>query len=228
MKNKIFFCFIILLTLFLSISTISASENMTCDNLTSVDGNEVLANETDLDNIEDVENKSSTDIVANDKVSYVDYNDEFAVTLNSNGSALANKNIKIILNNVTYNKTTDSNGQASINFKLKAGIYTVSYSFDGDENYTFSNGTSTLTVKSDLVTSLNVYDEDITYREGLKSMFQLKLVDIYGRAVSNQKVTIKVGGKTYSAKTNSKGIATFYLKLKKGTYAITSRMPSSA
>ena len=77
MKNKIFFCFIILLTLFLSISVISASENMTCDNLTSVDGNEVLANETDLDNIEDVENKSSTDIVANDKVSYVDYNDEF-------------------------------------------------------------------------------------------------------------------------------------------------------
>ena len=85
MKNKIFFCFIILLTLFLSISVISASENMTCDNLTSVDGNEVLANETDLDNIEDVENKSSTDIVANDKVSYVDYNDEFGSVISAGG-----------------------------------------------------------------------------------------------------------------------------------------------
>ena len=221
MKNKIFFCFIILLTLFLSVSAISASENMTCDNLASVDENEVLGNETDLDNIEDVKNKSSTDIVANDKVSHVDYEDEFTVTLNSNGTALANKTIMITLNNVTYNKTTDSNGQASINFKLKAGVYTVSYSFEGDENYTSSSGTSTLTVDSDLVTYLNVYDNDITYREGLKSMFQLKLVDIYGRSVANQKVTINVGGKTYSTKTNSKGIATFYLKLKKGIHAIT-------
>nr|WP_294999500.1 putative glycoside hydrolase [uncultured Methanobrevibacter sp.] len=220
MKNKIFFCFIILLTLFLTISSISASENVTCDNLTSVSENHVLANGTDLE-IDDVENISSTDIVAEDKVSYVDYDDDFTVTLISNGTALANKNIKIILNNVAYNRTTNSYGHASINFKLKVGVYTVSYSFDGDENYTSSNGTSTLTVKSNLVTYLNVYDKDITYREGLKSMFQLKLVDIYGRTVANQIVTIKVGGKTYNAKTNSKGIATFYLKLKKGTYAVT-------
>ena len=36
------------------------------------------------------------------------------------------------------------------------------------------------------------------------------------------KVTVKVKGKTYTAKTNSKGIATFKLKLtKKGTFKAT-------
>ena len=107
MKNKIFFCFIILLTLFLSVSAISASENMTCDNLVSVDENEFLGNETDVKDVDDVENRSSTDIVANDKVSHVNYEDEFTVTLNSNGTALANKTIMITLKNVIYNKTTD-------------------------------------------------------------------------------------------------------------------------
>ena len=43
------------------------------------------------------------------------------------------------------------------------------------------------------------------------------------KAYKNQKITIKVNGKTYSAKTNSKGQATFKLtKLtKKGTFVAT-------
>lgn len=221
MKNKIFFCFIILLTLFLSVSTISASENVTCENLTVVDETPLLESETDSEDISDDGNKSSTNISAEDKVSHVDYTDKFTVKLTSNGTPLVNKNIIIDLNGVIYNKATNSNGEATINFKLDVGIYYAYYSFEGDENYTASNGTSEITVDSDLVTTLKVYDKDITYREGLKSMFQLQLVDIHGKTVANQIVIIKIGKNTYTAKTNSKGIATVYLKLKKGTYTIT-------
>jgi hypothetical protein len=225
MRNKIIFCFIIFLTLFLSVSLISASDNITCDNLTYEDsacGDDdlVLQDEIEQDNGTGDLNKSSTEISADDKVSYVDYNDKFTVTLTSNGTALANRTVSITLNDVNYNKTTDSKGHASVSFKLKEGVYKVTYSFMGDDNYTSSNGTSTLTVKSKLVTSISVYDKEITYREGLKSMFQLKMVDIHGKAVPSQKITIRVAGMTYTAKTNSKGIATFYLKLKKGTYSI--------
>jgi hypothetical protein len=219
MKTRIIFCFIILLTLFLSISTISASENATCDNLTCADNDLLSQDEMELDN-NDVMNNSSTEISVEDKVSYVDYEDSITATLTSNGTNLANKPILITLNNVSYNKTTDSNGQVSINFKLKSGTYIVTFSFEGDENYTSSNGTVTLTIKSDLKTFLNVVDKNINYREGLKSMFQLKLVDVYGNALSGKRITIKVAGKQYSAKTNSKGVATFYLSLKKGTYNI--------
>ena len=215
MKNRIIFCFIILLTLFLSFSVISAGENITCDNLTS------SANQADEILTADDINISSTNISAGDKVSYVDYSDTFTVELTSNGTALADKNVVIVLNNVEYNKTTDSKGQASIPFKLKSGNYTVNYYFAGDENYASSNGTSTITVKTDLVTSFSIVDKNINYRQGIKSIFQLKLVDVYGNVLSSKSITIKVGGKTYTAKTNSKGIATFYLSLKKGTYTLT-------
>ena len=221
MKNRIIFSFIILLTLFLSISVISASENMTCDNLTSIDmeSEEVVSSDGVGDSVD--MNKSSTEISASDKVSYIDYEDTFTVKLTSNGSSLANKSVTITLNNEKYNRTTDMEGLASITFKLKTGTYNITYSFGGDDNYTSSNGTSTLTVKADLKTSLKLTDKNSNYCEGIKAVFQLKLVDVYGNALASKTVKIKVAGKTYSAKTNKKGVATFYVSLKKGTNTLT-------
>lgn len=233
MRNRIIFCFIILLTLFLSVSAISAGENVTCDNLTSqADGSNDLLTVDAVDNSGDLSasgvvddsnelkevdgNKSSTEISAPDKTSYVDYKDTITVKLTSNGTALANKQITITLNNVKYDKTTDSNGQVILDFKLKTGTYAVDYSFEGDDDYLSSNGTSTISVKSDLMTYLSLIDKTKTHCEGVKSVFQLKLVDVYGNPISGKTVKIKIGSKTYSAKTNSKGIATFYVSLKKG------------
>ena len=208
MKSRIIFCFIVLSTLFLAISAISASENITCDNstLTVADNCEILSED----------NRNATEFSAENKVSYADYNDNFAVKLTSNGKGLAGKHVIITLNNVSYNKTTDSNGQVSINFKLKFGSYKVKYSFEGDENYSPSNGTSKLTVSSHIPTSLSVVDTNKVYQEGLKTSFQLRLADINGNGISSKTVSINVGGKKYTAKTNADGIATFYLKLDKG------------
>jgi hypothetical protein len=49
------------------------------------------------------------------------------------------------------------------------------------------------------------------------------LKDNTGKAIKKAKVTLKVKGKTYKAKTNSKGKATFKIKklTKKGTYKAT-------
>lgn len=210
MKNKFIFGFIIVLTLFLSISAISANDNMT----------DVVSQDDLDDSIDDV-NKSESEIQAKDKVSYTDLSDTFEVTLKSNNTALANKSVQINLNHVSYNKTTDANGKARIDFKLKAGSYIVSFYFNGDDNYTSCNGTAKIVVKPDIVTYLDVVDKDINYREGLKSIFQLKLVDVNGKAVSGKHVLINVDGKTYEIKTDSKGYATTYLNLKKGVYTIT-------
>ncbi|WP_405294159.1 putative glycoside hydrolase [Methanobrevibacter sp.] len=220
--NRIILCFIILSTLFLSISAISASEDVAFDNLTAVveDNDDLVTLNENADELFSSDNRTSTEISSEDKISYVDYEDKFTVKLTSNGSILSNKSILIKFNNVEYDKTTDLNGQVDIDFKLKSGVYAIDYSFMGDEDYAPSNGTSTLTVENKLVTSFTVVDKDIVYREGLKSIFQIKLVDIYGNIVAKESVTIKVGGKTYSAKTNSKGIATFYLSLGQGTYNV--------
>ena len=258
MRNKAIFCFIILLTLFLSVSVISASENNTCDNLNSVDGDaievpsadadldelslsdgnlnevssadedsdKVLSSDANLNEVSSADNaviasddaKSSTVISAKDKTSYVDYKDKFTVQLTSGGKALANKPVTITLNNVKYNKVTDSNGQATINFKLKTGKYKVKYSFAGDDEFTASSGASKINVKSNLKTSIKLIDRSKkVHCEGVKSVFRIKLKDVHGKPVSGKKVKIKIKSKVYKAKTNKKGVAKFYVNLKKGS-----------
>lgn len=229
MNRKILLSFLIVLTLLLSISCISATDNLTDtvslddDSSDSIEleyeFNQVLKENSSEDNVDDV-NKSVTVINASDVKTYTDVQDTFTVDLSSNESSLANKSVEIILNGVTYNGITDDDGKFSIIFKLKTGNYTVQYFFYGDDNYTASNGTATIIINPDIVTYLKVADKDINYRQGLKSMFQLKLTDIYGNPLKSKYVKIKVNGKTYNVKTSASGVATIYLSLKKGTYTV--------
>lgn len=224
MKNKIILCFLIILTLFLTVSFVSANENATDVLVMEDNASSDILQEDSVDGSPDVGsevvNLSETEISASNVVSYTNLKDKFTVKLTSNGTNLASKKVSITLNGVNYNRTTNSKGEATVNFKLKAGTYNVQFSFSGDGNYTPSNGTATIKVKSDLVTYLKVVDKDINYREGLKTLFQLKLVDINNKPVKGKTVKVKFMGKTYKAKTNSKGVASFYLKLKKGNRLI--------
>ena len=57
---------------------------------------------------------------------------------------------------------------------------------------------------------------------GIQIKFKAKLVNTNGKAVKGKKITFKVSGKTYSAKTDKKGIASISFKnLKAGSYRIT-------
>ena len=50
------------------------------------------------------------------------------------------------------------------------------------------------------------------------------LKDSKGKAIKGKKITIKVNGKTFSAKTNSKGVATIKVKVsKKGKFTATAK-----
>ena len=132
MKNKIIFCFFIILTLFLAVSLVSASENVT--DIVLIDDDSVEVSDDILNESVDADfNKSESQISAVNKSSYQNLKDTFTVTLTSNNEILSNKTVSIFLNNVVYNRTTNNLGQASINFKLKTGNYTVSYLFEGDE-----------------------------------------------------------------------------------------------
>ena len=214
MKGKFIFL-VIILTLFLSLSSVYAAENLTeayCLN----DDCDVC----DSDNVTLEDDRLPTQINASDVVSYSDLEDNFTVSLSSNGSGLANRTVFFVLENSTYNRTTDSDGNAIFNFKLKNGTYSVSYHFLGDESYTASNGTAEILVKPDIVTYLYVGDEDLNFRQGIKTLFYLRLVDVNSMPISKQRVSISVNGKTYNVTTTAKGYAKLYLSLKKGNYVI--------
>ena len=115
------------------------------------------------------------------------------------------------VNKKTYTVKTDKKGYAKLKITLKAGRYTITTKYAG---YKVSNK---ITVKP-VLTASNIVGKNI---KTLK--FKAKLVDKKGKALKGKSIKFKFRGKTYSAKTSGKGVATVTLKgLKVGKYKIIS------
>lgn len=96
--------------------------------------------------------------------------------------------------------------------------YNVKISFAGDGNHNGTSAITKITVKkaAPRMTALNKAFKTTTKNK----IYLVALKDNRGVALKNTRVTLRVGGITYSAMTNAKGIAVFKLaKLTKaGTY----------
>ena len=146
----------------------------------------------------------------------------FKVTLkDSNGTAIANKPIKIGFNGRVYDRITDENGSAKLQINLAyKGTYTFAIGFLGDDEYkgAFEVAKITVKVQTPKLTTSNKSYKTSAKTKSLTATFKTS----HGNAVSGKKISFTVNGKTYSAKTNSKGIATVNVSLnKKGTYSFT-------
>ena len=140
----------------------------------------------------------------------------YKITLKDNsGNVLANKDVTI--NGKAF--TTDKNGV--INYKVsasKAGTQKLTVKFAGDDKYAASTKTATIKITKE-ATKLTA--KKATFKAKKKSKkYTVTLKDSKGKGIKGVKVTIKVGKKTYSAKTKANGKATFNLKKlsKKGKY----------
>ena len=103
----------------------------------------------------------------------------------------------------------------------KKGKYTYKAKFAGDGTYKAVTKSATLTINP-LATSLTL--KKYTYKKSSKSKKLKATLKSGTKVLKNKKVSFKVNGKTYSAKTNSKGIATVKIKLtKKGTFKYTAK-----
>ena len=163
----------------------------------------------------------STTVAANNLNIKALTNGNIQVTLKANGTALANKTVNVIINGVVYNGTTGEDGIAKIAVKFaSAGTYYATVTFAGDDTY-----------KSSITTSKVVVSKKATKitapKKSFKAKVKTKKVKITLKSGStvlkSKKITLKVNGKTYTAKTNSKGVATIKVtKLtKKGTFTYT-------
>lgn len=163
--------------------------------------------------------KSVSKISASKLTGYTSFKSKFIVKLTAKGKPISGKRIVINLNNKNYNRITDANGEASLGVSLPKGTYTASFTYSGDSNTTSSKGSTIITIKESKKTVLTT-DNYLNFRQGLRSIFYVKLTDKSGSPVKSKIVTFKVAGKTYNSKTNSKGYAKIYLSLKKGKYTI--------
>ena len=139
-----------------------------------------------------------------------------------NKKLIKNKKVTFTVNGKTYSAKTNSKGVATVKITLnKKGTYTYSAKFAGDSIYAAVTKKAKLTVVP-LATSLTT--KKYTFKKAAKTKKILVTLKSGKTVLKSQKITLKVNGKTYTAKTNSKGIATVKIALnKKGTFKYTAK-----
>ena len=137
----------------------------------------------------------------------------------SNGKALANKKVTVKVGAISKTLTTNSKGQVSLNVAtLVPKTYTATVKFAGDSSYSAS------TVKPKVVVNkakVKLTAKAKTFKVKAKvKKYTATLKNNKGKVLKNTKLTLKVGKKTFTAKINKKGVATFKITRlsKKGTF----------
>lgn len=146
------------------------------------------------------------------------------VTLkDSKGNLLVGRKITVTLNNKKYAANVGSDGKArvSVPSSLAAKTYTATITFAGETNI-LSKTIKISVVVNKATPKLTAAKKTFKVKTKTKS-YTVTLKTDKNKVYKNQKITIKVNGKTYTAKTNSKGQATFKLNklTKRGTFTAT-------
>ena len=144
----------------------------------------------------------------------MDYKDgsKYKVLVTKDGKAVAGEVVKITFNGKTNNMKTDKNGYATLSLDGAPKTYAIKAEYMG-------------VTKSSKVTIKNVLKaKSISKKKAKTIKFQATLKTSKGKAITGKKITFKLKGKKYTAKTNKKGVATISIKkLKVGKYTITSK-----
>ena len=132
-----------------------------------------------------------------------------------NGTLLENQTVSLTLNSKTYKATTDGNGRAYFTTpSLKQGTYSVTAKYNGDSQYIKSSISSKIKV----VSSISCANMKTTYAANKNYTATFYKDNGY---LKDTNVKITLNGKTYTVKTNSKGVAQISVaKLSPGTYKI--------
>jgi C1A family cysteine protease len=152
------------------------------------------------------------------------------ILIDEEDNPVSGKTIRVKLNNVFYSGVTNSAGKAIILIpaSLPVKTYTATVTFDGDRAYGESSSTVSVVVNK---ATPKLTAAKKTFKVSVKTKkYIVTLKTDKNKVYKNQKVTLKVKGKTYTARTNSKGKATFKItKLtKKGKFTATVKFAGNA
>ena len=148
---------------------------------------------------------------------YVGVKNTYTVTLTAGGVALSGRTVTFNISGKIYEAKTNSKGQATLNINLAQGTYTIKYSYAGEENINKSSGSSKLTVKKGMPTSI-AKANSVVYRHQTSNPFKVKLLDARGNPIAGKNVVFTLNKKSYTKKTDKNGVATLNIKLSRGSY----------
>jgi len=149
--------------------------------------------------------------------------------LDSNNNPISGASVKLVNGKSVYNKTTNNQGLISFVVNTQsAGTYESSLYFSGNETYNSAYVSFSVKVNKKPIT---ITAKAKTFKSSVKTKKYTIIVKTKKCSSNNgkiylksgKKVTLKINGKTYTAKINAKGKATFKItKLtKKGKFTAT-------
>ena len=143
---------------------------------------------------------------------------QFKVKLTADGVPLAKKEVTFKVSSYESVKTTSSKGIASITIKMGVGNYKIQYSVPSDSYINGSSDECDVEVFKRSASRLT-WKSASTFKDSSQT-FMILLVDSNGNPISGETVKLTIDGKTYSAKTSSKGMATFKTSVALGKYDV--------
>ena len=188
------------------------------------------ATDFDIDNFKGVIviNKAKTAITTKAITATYNVNKYLTITLkDSNGKALSGVKVTVTIGTAKTYKT-DKNGQIKINVANKVPkTYTVKIKYAGNANYIASSKSVKVVVKKatpKMTASAKTFKVKVATKK-----YTITLKNNKNKVMKNTKVTITINKKTFTAKTNSKGVATFKITnlKKKGKYTATIKYAGS-
>lgn len=164
-------------------------------------------------------NKLKTVLVGDAIVTDYNIGKDAVITLtDGQGRPLSGVNVTVDFNGAK-SYVTDEKGQVNVSISgLAPDNYTLKVSYAGSTNYAGSDVAVNVVVNK-AVPELTAKKKTFKVQSKTKK-YTVILKDNLGRAIENAKVTLKIKGKTYTAKTNGDGKATFKIKKlnKKGKF----------
>lgn len=154
---------------------------------------------------------------ASNYVAYQNLKNPYTVKLKAVDIRLPYKKVTFKINGKSYTTKTNAEGFATLNIDLKKGTYTIKYSFAGETNLKSVSGSSKITVKKGMPVTIKKTNS-VVYKHQTSAPFKVKITDARGDIVTGKHIVLKIGQKTYDAKTDKSGVATFNVILNKGVY----------
>ena len=136
----------------------------------------------------------------------------YTVTLkDGNGKGIAKQKVTVKINGKTYTKTTNSKGQVKISVKFTSlKSYKVSASYKGSKIYKKASSSGKINVAK---TVTKITAPSVSTLPKVSKTYTVTLKTSTGKALSKQKIDIKINGKTYTKTTSANGKASVSVKL---------------
>jgi hypothetical protein len=173
--------------------------------------------------------KINTTITAYDvSMYYADGGNITAALKDINGNPMVNKTVTVNLNGTDYEMSTDSNGEVSMAIDLPSGTYGAGIYFAGDEWYSYSHKSISVTVKKYLtkfvdISSISVKIDGRSYVQTIEVYLRATGCDFAiteGIPLPYKNVIFSIDGTNTTRTTDGNGVVNFTVNLLPGNHTL--------